>query len=67
MSTRSSIYYHEADENTPHIHIYTEMMDQPPLDVRMEIETAFALVNIPLPVDLQKRMGITREAEDAAS
>jgi hypothetical protein len=58
MSTRSTIYHHERDGTTPYIHIYREMLDEPPLDVRMEIDTEFTLVNIPLPVDLQELMGI---------
>lgn len=58
MSTRSTIYFHDADESSPGIHIYTEMLNDPPEDVRMEIDAGFALINIPLPVDLQERMGI---------
>ena len=59
MSTRSSIYYHEANEEAPNIHIFTEMCyDDRPDPVRMEIETAYAVINIPLPKGLQERLGL---------
>lgn len=59
MSTRSTIYHHEADETTPKIHIFTEMVfDDRPDPIRMEIETEYALINIPLPKDLQERFGL---------
>jgi hypothetical protein len=59
MSTRSSIYYHEADESTPKIHIYTEMAcDDEAQAVRMEIEWPYYTVNFALPPDLQEKMGI---------
>lgn len=54
MSTRSSIYY----TNDVGIHIYREMLDDPPDNVHMEIFMPHALINIVLPVDLQERMGI---------
>jgi hypothetical protein len=63
VSTRSSIYYHERTEDTPHIHIFTEMLDDPPLNIRMEIETPYALIDIPLPVDLQEMLGLKRVAK----
>jgi hypothetical protein len=59
MSTRSSIYYHEADQNTLKIHIYTELAcDDEAQAMRMEIEWAYCTVNFALPPDLQKELGI---------
>jgi hypothetical protein len=55
MSTRQTIYYHQADDLTPGIHVYREMMDG---EVRMEISLLYAEINIPLPKDLLERMGI---------
>ena len=57
MSTRSTIYYHEADETTPHIHIFSEMTFEPgPDPILMEVQTQYALILIPLPADLVKRL-----------
>jgi len=55
MSTRQTIYYHRSGDLTPDIHIYREMLDN---EVRMEISTQYAEINIPLPADLQERMEI---------
>ena len=57
MSTRQTYYYHKADKKTPKIHIYAEMDEE---GLRMEIVTGCAVVDIPLPEDLKKWMGVTR-------
>jgi hypothetical protein len=59
MSTRSTIYYHKADEETPHIHIYSEMtFEAGPAPILMEVQTQYALILIPFPADLVKRFGL---------
>jgi hypothetical protein len=59
MSTRSTIYYHKADATAPHIHIFTDVAledgDDP---IRMEIQTEYALIDVPLPKDLCERFGL---------
>lgn len=57
MSTRSSIYYRNNDDE-PLIHIYREMLEDSPDDVHLEIDLGHSLFNIRIPEDLQKRLGI---------
>ena len=71
MSTRSTIYYHEADEETPHIHIFSEWtFEDGPDTIFMEVKTLLsgqrillhnatsAVIIFPLPADLVKRFGL---------
>lgn len=54
MSTRSTMYYHAPEDGTPKFHIYRELMDDPPDDVRIEIDTGYALLNMPVPLTLRE-------------
>lgn len=64
MSTRSSIFYVDREANDgAGIHVYYELLDDDPNNVRMEIDTGFALVNVPIPPKLQIAMGI-RKSKD---
>lgn len=59
MSTRQTIYIHKGKMYEPDIHIYRELvMDAPGSDIHMEISTPYCELSIPLPRDLQERMGI---------
>lgn len=59
MSTRQSIYYRDVEGEVPKLHIYRELLNEPPDDICMEIDFGYVLINIPLPKDLQERMGIS--------
>jgi hypothetical protein len=58
MSTRSSIYHHDPLDGTPKVHIYYELLDESPDNVRIEIDTGYTLTNIAIPVTLQQRLGL---------
>jgi len=45
------MYYYDQD-GAPKIHIYSEMMNDD--EVRMEIDTGYVIVNIPLPLTLRE-------------
>jgi hypothetical protein len=58
MSTRSTIYYSYSPPEDPEIHIYTEMLDEAPNNIHLEIIIPHCLINICIPLDLQGRLGI---------
>lgn len=67
MSTKSTIFYHASEDyevKDPKIHVYSEMLDDPPHDIRMEIDTGYCVLDIPLPEDFQKWVGIRRQDAD---
>lgn len=53
MSTKASILYHSDEERKIDIHIYEEVLEDPPNNIYLQVSTEYATLTIPWPTGLK--------------